>query len=254
MNRGHVLRIVVVCSVAAFSWGGGCGPVPPPPPDSCSSPSKQGITTVELGPEVAQDGSFDPWASEDRAYITLGFQGGNMIVATLRMSGDAPACVQQKTVVKQGGVVIAQEASPLNTYEQTDGSRMTKQIFLIFDDDGPAIGSQVEIVSTLGGKTVSTLATIATDRHRLESVMVSPTSLQAGDTFSVILETRLAPSGQGFTATATASNPSVINAPAPAFIFQDTMTWQGSASAAGESDYTVKYNDQSVTTHVIVTP
>ncbi len=254
MNRGRVIRIVVVSSAVAFSWGGACGPPAPPPPDSCDSPNKKGITTVELGPEAASDGTFDPWAAEDRAYITRGFQGGNMIVATLRMSSDAPECVQQKTVVKSGGTVIAQESSPLNTYPQTDGTRMTKQIFLIFDDDGPPIGSEVDVVTTAGGQTVSTHVTIATDRHKLESITVTPTTAQVGDDVTFVLKARLQPAEQGLAPMYTASNPDVVYSPAPSYLFQGSQTWQGSATAAGETDYTVKYNDQMVTTHLTVTP
>lgn len=255
MKRGRVLRVVIVCGVVAFSWGGACGPGGPPPPDSCSSPSAKAITTVELGPEAAPDGSFDPWGAEDRAYITHGVQGGSMIVATLRMSGDAPACIQQKTVVKAGGSVIAQETSPLNTYEQPDASRMTKQIFLVFDGDGPAIGSDVDIVSTVGGQTVSTHVTIATDRHRLQSITATPSTAPVGTDITFVLTARLAPAGQGLAPTYTTSNPTVLyGGPAPSYLFQGSQTWQGSASAAGESDFTVRYNDQMVTTHVIVTP
>jgi hypothetical protein len=124
----------------------------------------------------------------------------------------------------------------------------------IFADDGPPIGSQVQIHTAVGGKTVSTLATISADRHKLESIQITPATLHIGDDFTVTLKARVAPAGRGFSPTATASNPDVIYALPPSYVGSASTSWQGSANGSGESDYTVKLDDQMVTTHVTVGP
>jgi hypothetical protein len=253
--RASVSRTFIVAIAAAFSFGGLCGPgAEPPPPDSCSSPSQKAITSVELGPEMLPERDFEPWASADTAYVTHGLQGGDMIGTSLRLSGDAPACLQQKTVIKSGGSVIAEETSPLNTYAQVDGTRWTKTTWLVFEGVGPPIGTPLQIVTTAGGKTVTADITVAADRNKLESITITPATPHAYQDVVFELKTRIAPPYTGFTPAFIASDPLVLSILPPSYIYDATTTWTGQARAAGESDCTVKYASQMISTHVVVTP
>jgi len=246
------LFLVLAC---AFSLGVFCGPGgEAPPPDSCGSPTARSITELEIGPEMNETRGFDPWATDDIGYITEGFQGGYMLGVSLRLSGDAPACLQQKTVVKNGGAVLAQETSPLNTYDAFDGTRTTRTMWLVFEDTGPPLASQVQVIATAGGKTTSSYVTIAEDRHRLESLMAVKASTQLGYLVELELKSRHAPQYEGFTPTISFSNPGILAVPMMMYVYDDVQRLSLTSLAAGETDVIVTFRDQEMRAHVVVTP
>jgi hypothetical protein len=250
---GDVKRLVLALT-CTFSLGLTCGPPGPPPPDSCASPTAKAITEVELGPEMNEMRGFEAWASNDTGYITMGFQGGNMIGVSLRLSGDAPACLQQKTTVKLDGNVLAQETSPLNTYDATDGTRTTRTMWLVFDGSVPPIGTQVLVVTTAGGKTASSYVTIAEDRHRLDSLKVLTAFAQDGDYIDIELKSRHSPQYEGFTPVLSVTTPGVISLPPPTYVYDDTTKLTVTAIGQGETDLIAKLRDQEVRVHVVVSP
>jgi hypothetical protein len=244
--------LVLVCSL---SLGGLCGPgADAPPVDSCASPKGNTIASVDLGPEMNETRGFEAWTSDDTGYVTSGFQGGHMLGVSLRLSGDAPACLQQKTIVKLNGTVLAQESSPLNTYDALDGTRTTRTMWLVFDDDGPPIGTQVQVVTTTGGKTVSPYVTIVQDRHRLESMTVLTPSAQDGDFIEIELKSRHAPEFEGFTPTFSVTTSGVITTPPPTYVYDDTTKLMVTAIGEGETDLIANLGNQEIRVHVVVSP
>lgn len=197
---------------------------------------------------------FEPWASDDTGYVTQGFQGGHMIGVSLRLSGDAPACLQQKSSVHLDGKVIAQETSPLNTYDAGDGTRTTRTMWLVFADNGPPLGTTLLVVSTAGGKTASAHVTIAEDRNRLDSLTVLTPSAQDGDFIDIELKSRHSPQYQGFTPIYSVTTPGVITVPEPMYIYEDTTKITVTAIGAGETDLVAKLREQEVRVHVVVLP
>jgi hypothetical protein len=200
--------------------------------------------------------AFEAWGPDDTAYVTEGTQGGHMIVYSLRLGAGAPACIAQKTTIKQNGQVIASQNSALNTYDNGDGTRSTKDNYLVFGDEGPPLGSQVVVTTTAGGKTVSSTLTIVADRNKLESLTVVTASPHVGYSIDFQLKSRHAPPYSGFTVTAQTSNVSVASASPPQYIYDDTTTFQGSAYSAGSATITVQMagSDQMVTAPVTVIP
>lgn len=251
---GGVNRLLLLLA-STFSLGVTCGPGDgAPPPDSCGSPTTKSIAELEIGPEMNETRGFDPWTTDDFGYITRGFQGGNMLGVSLRLSGDAPACLEQKTVVKSGGTVLAQQTSPLNTYDAFDGTRTTRTMWLVFEDDGPPLASQVQVISTAGGKTTASYVTIAEDRHRLEALTAVKASTQLGYVVELELKSRHAPQFQGFTPTITFSNPGIVTVPTMMYVYDDVQLLSLTSLAAGETDVIVTFRDQVLQAHVVVTP
>lgn len=249
MNRPFVL---VTCT---FSLGVLCGHGDEaPPPDSCESPTARSITELEIGPEMNEMHGFEPWTTDDYGYITRGFQGGNMLGVSLRLSGDAPACLQQKTVVKSGGKVLAQQTSPLNTYDAFDGTRTTRTMWLVFENDGPPLDSQVQVIATAGGKTTASYVTIAEDRHRLESLTVRNPSTTLGYQAELEVKSRHAPQYSGFMPTISFSTPGILATPSPMSIYDDVQTILFTTLATGETDVILTFRDQELRAHVVVTP
>ena len=249
------MKPVLLALSCAFSVGATCGPGDDgPQPDSCNSPTSKSVTELEVGPELNEMRGFEAWASDDIGYITRGFQGGNMLGVSLRLSGDAPACLEQKTVVKTGGTVLVQESAPLNTYDAFDGTRTTRTMFLVFADSGPPLGSQVQVVTTAGGKTASAYVTIAEDRHRLEALTAVKASTQLGYLVELELKSRHAPQFEGFTPTISFSNPGILAVPTMMYVYDDVQLLSLTSLAAGETDVIVTFRDQELRAHVVVTP
>jgi hypothetical protein len=248
------VKRLVLALCCGLSLGVTCGPGGgAPPPDSCNSPDGKSIASLEIGPEISEMRGFEPWLTDDTGYITQGFQGGYMLGVSMRLSGEAPACLQQKTVVKSGSKVIAQETSPLNTYAAADGTRTTKTMFLVFDDSGPPLGSQVQVVATAGGKTTSAYVTIDEDRHKLELLKLITPYPTAGAQVEFELQSRHAPQFEGFSPTLSVSTPGVLQVPASMYVYEDTYRFSTSALAAGETDLIATFRTQEVRVHVVVT-
>jgi hypothetical protein len=248
------VKRLVLALACTTSLGLFCDPPGPPPPDSCASSDKTTIGSLEVGSEMNEMVGFDPWTSDDTGYVTSGFQGGYMLGVSLRLSGDAPACVQQKTTVKLDGAVLAQETSPLNTYDALDGTRTTRTMWLVFADTGPPIGTQVLVVSQAGGKTVSSYVTIAADRHRLVSLANLTPSVQDGGYLDLELKSRHAPVYESFTPQFSVTTPGVISQPIATAIYDDTTKIRVNAIGAGETDLVAKLRDQEVRVHIVVAP
>lgn len=117
----------------------GCadGPAGPPPPDSCLTPSAGSADTLEVGAASSADlaGTTTPFAplhDGDGMALIRGGQGANMLGFILHVSGaSAPACLGQTTTVTDtGGVRVTSATPPLATYEQPDGTRLTKPLWM----------------------------------------------------------------------------------------------------------------------------
>lgn len=135
-------------AVIAVLAGGGCGGGGcngGTAPDRCSDPEVGAATSLELGRVV--DGGFV--ALDDGAVVpqVFGPQGGAMIAIALRLRGDVPACLAQETSAFALGASDAFEYDtvPRNTYAESDGSRTTREMFLILSyDTAPGDGVRVE--------------------------------------------------------------------------------------------------------------
>ena len=99
--------------------------------DSCPTPQPSTLTQVEVGPGGTTP--FQPFVYGDLAKTVRGGQGLNMVNVRLRLVGPGlPACVK----VRIGEVNRASKDEPLQevslkTYEQPDGSRVTKDYWQI---------------------------------------------------------------------------------------------------------------------------
>jgi hypothetical protein len=149
--RFVILFLAVPCMAVTCGPGGG-----PPEPDVCASPAGGAIASLAIGPS---DATFTPWAAEDEAIVTSGDQGGSMLGVRLRVAG-AGACLAQHTRVLRAGNVIAEETSPLNAYEDEDGTRTTSSLWLVFNGATPQPGEVIEVVAEAGDRTVSARLTI----------------------------------------------------------------------------------------------
>lgn len=146
----------------ALVFAAGCPNYTPPPPDSCSDPqAPPGLEQVQLGSGQLDD-VFEPWIDGQVVPLVTGSQGGTMIPVRIRLVGDSlPECFAQATYLTgiddpfapdacppdlcltdagmaDAGVVDAGPprplvSVPLHAYEQADGSRVTRTLWLIFD-------------------------------------------------------------------------------------------------------------------------
>ena len=140
--------------VAAVLTCGGCmgSCDTPTAPDSCTDPGVGAASSLELGQAPA--GSFQPLAEGDVVPRVFGSQGGAMITVALRLRGDVPSCLEQHTeafVVGQSEPFEI-DSVPRKTYGEADGSRTTREMFLILDYDTEP-GAMVRIVTTAAGLT-----------------------------------------------------------------------------------------------------
>jgi hypothetical protein len=120
----------------------GCGPAPAivPSTDSCVTPSAGSVDNVEIGAATAADLAghptmFAPLADGDGVTLLRGAQGSTMLGFILLVSGaQAPACLgQQTTVTDAGGARITAVSTPLSTYAQPNGTRLTHALWLPAD-------------------------------------------------------------------------------------------------------------------------
>ncbi|MBI4510936.1 MAG: hypothetical protein HY698_14985 [Deltaproteobacteria bacterium] len=124
-------RVLLLLPLALLSLGGNCGP-PLPDPDSCTDPPNDvQVDAVEIG--AGNAGSvFAPSSNGDVVPAEEGSIQAYWIGIRLRVAGaSAPSCLPQKTVVKApSGEVLVSSETPVRAYEQGDGSRITRTLWL----------------------------------------------------------------------------------------------------------------------------
>jgi len=131
------VRRLAPITLAMWTAALGCGgPAAAPAVDSCAAASPGSVDSLELGAGVpAAFGSeppFMPLADGDGMQLVRGGQGANMLGFVLRVSGaTAPSCLQQQTTVTDGsGVRVTGSTTPLATYAEPDGTRVTKPLWM----------------------------------------------------------------------------------------------------------------------------
>lgn len=129
--------VAITLAMAALGCGPGAGA---PPPDSCAAPSGGSIDSLELASATTTDlaggaTAFTPLHDGDGVTLVRGAQGANMLGFKLRVTGAAaPTCLgQQTTITDTGGARVTGSSPPLATYEQPDGTRSSKPIWLPAD-------------------------------------------------------------------------------------------------------------------------
>jgi hypothetical protein len=125
----------------------------PPDPDDCAAPGAVTAGAVlELG-DV--EGDFVPWVDGDAVPLTWGPQGGSMVGLRLRFAGDGvPACVEQHTIATVAPTSDGHGQFPVRTYEDGPGARLTKTVWVPFDED-PEPGEEVVVTTTAGTLSVT---------------------------------------------------------------------------------------------------
>jgi hypothetical protein len=111
-----------------------CGPGGgPPKPDSCSNGSADGIDAVTIsGP--ADDSFF----TGDFPRLAMGGQGATMVVLRIHIAGpNPPSCLAQSTTALSGispnFVFVGHDNTPRATYAQPDGTRATRDMYIVLD-------------------------------------------------------------------------------------------------------------------------
>jgi hypothetical protein len=252
------MRIGIVAALALPGLGMMCAPsASPPPSDDCASPDAEPVSAVALGPERLEGQPFEPWAASDTAYITNGAQGGNMLGVSLELAGDAPpACLAQRTEVRQDGEVLAAEEIAINTYEQGgEATRTSNTLWLIFEDGViPQLGSELDVTTEAGGAAASAHLVVVSDRHRLLSLApVAPTA-RVGDVVQFALASLHAPAGaSNQVELATRGDSGVLSLPAAtATIFSDAEVLYIPAAGPGTAELVVRYGQQELRASVTV--
>jgi hypothetical protein len=137
-----VPRICLFVAFAALAGAPACGPGGNlvPPTDSCATPSPGSVDAVELGAATTDDlaghpSLFAPLHDGDGMSLIHGSQGASMLGFILRVTGSAaPACLgQQTTITDTTGARVTSTSTPLATYAQPDGSRLTRGVWLPAD-------------------------------------------------------------------------------------------------------------------------
>jgi hypothetical protein len=234
------------------SLGMVCGPIEPPPPDECSAPTGGSVGNLEIGPERGPEQSFEAWAPTDTAVISSGPQGGDMLGVTLRVTGDGPpACLAQRTRLTQGGRQI-ETSVPVHTYEEADGSRATRTLWLIFDDV-PALGSEIEVRAEAGGQAASSRLTVVAERHRLVSLGPLAAEPRVGDHLEFAIEVRHAPYYWPMDISLESSNLAVLGDP-PGLItlYEDRDSFLVPVVGAGTAEIIARYGEQELRAIVTV--
>jgi len=133
----NALLIATLLTASLPLWGCGPKPQPVPPSDTCLMPTFQGVDTLLLGAGNPADLSgamspFQPLHDGDAVSVIRGGQGATMVGFTLEVSGAAPpTCLgQQLTITGTDGTYVTESSTPVTTYGQADGSRVTHAIWL----------------------------------------------------------------------------------------------------------------------------
>ena len=241
---------ILIAALVLPCFGMTCGPPEPPPPDDCSSPGGEPLAGIALGPERLIGQPFQPWADSDTAYITHGAQGGDMLGVSLDVSGAAPpACLAQRTEVRRGDRVLASTDYPVNTYDEAgDGSRTTNTMWLIFDDEVPAIGDELDVITESGGEAVTSHVTVVGDRNRLVSLTPAEPSQYRGHKVHFTLTSIHAPADASFSVElSTAGDSGVLQLPATtAIIYGPVEELVVDTAETGTGELVVGLGDQEV--------
>ena len=127
----------ITLAISALGCNPGGGNVLAPPIDTCSVPSPGSVDQLDVGAATPDDldgiaTTFTPLVDGDGVPLIRGSQGGTMIGLILRVSGaSAPSCLsQQTTVTDSGGARVTAATSPLTTYAQPDGTRLTHPLWM----------------------------------------------------------------------------------------------------------------------------
>ena len=123
----------------------------------CGAGATPSVTALEVGRLTgsADDGgvAFAPYNEGDSVSIVRGFQGSDMLVLALRVSGaGGQTCIQQRTDVVDGsGARLSFNAVSQVFTAQPDGTSVTTGIFF----PGDYVPGPATVRVTLGGRSLS---------------------------------------------------------------------------------------------------
>lgn len=245
------VRIVVVALLGLSQFAGVCSTPAPPPPDDCSQPGGESVASLSLGPERLPERPFEAWNPDDTAYVTQGSQGGNMVGISLGLAGDQlPACLAQRTEVRQGDDVIAGADVAINTYDEAgDGTRATTTLWLVFDDDEvPELGSEIDVVTEAGGRTATAHLTVVEDRHRLVSLTPPAPTMPWQPNLAFALESVHAPPDSSFSVQLAAEGDLFVLEPLnPAeWVYSDRTDLYIPSRHSGTAELIVRFREQEI--------
>lgn len=173
--------LVIVSGLA--SLGGLCGPGGSgiPEPDECDEASSDAVVaSLELG---GRDGdTFEPIEEGQTVTPVTGGQGGSMLPVRMRLRGEAvPTCIAQQTTLTDAvGNVFLQNATPLQTYSDGEGTRTTRPHYLIFDGS-PDPGDWITLTVEAAGHSAARSVWFTTPYDGPEIAALSaPTTVLAG--------------------------------------------------------------------------
>ncbi len=134
---------------------GGCLPFCAPGPNdpnetTCDSPDGAQLSELEL---VLPDGDgYVAIEADDIVPVTSGGQGSPMISVYLRMSGDVPACIEQRTELRDtDDRLVEYDELPRNMRAQADGTFVSDRILLILEEVSP---ERMRLLGLAGGLVV----------------------------------------------------------------------------------------------------
>lgn len=258
MRPADLLRTGLLAAAALASVATSPPPPAAPEPDRCDPSSAAALEVLELGPGGWDDGEFEAWANGDTTEIIGGFQGGYMTPVRLHVdAATTPSCVPQLTTVRNAaGAIIATEDAPLATYAELDGSRTTKTVWLIYNDEIPADGDTITVTTEAGGLTITRTLTVGPLPARLVSLSPPSAQISVGTTLEV-----WAYLDKGVPAPATltleSSDPTVIQLSSETVqipTWYSTATFYITAVAPGTATITATFADRSITMDVTVYP
>ncbi len=122
----------------------------------CGAGAMPSVTALEVGRVTSDaDGgvAFAPYNEGDSVAVVRGFQGSDMLVLALRVSGaGGQTCLQQRTDVIDGaGARVSFNAVSQSFSPQPDGTSFTPGIFF----PGDYVAGPATIRVTLGGRSLS---------------------------------------------------------------------------------------------------
>jgi hypothetical protein len=123
----------------------------------CDNSTRGSVSSIDVGEMVADDMTFEqvytPLDEGGMAMIVHGFQGADMLVLALRVSGagTAPLCLDQKTDIEENGERISFNYVAKKFMPQPDGTLLGKTTYF----PGAYTAGQVKINVSLGGKSLT---------------------------------------------------------------------------------------------------
>ena len=134
MPLGATMFTIQLLAVGLPFCDSSCSPSLPPV-DSCAHGQVGTADSLQIGDGNfgADDAPFSPWVDGDHVCVRGAPQGGApMIVFRIRLTGDAvPSCLtEESSLLDQDGTLEGRRSTPLNTYLQSDGSRITHATYI----------------------------------------------------------------------------------------------------------------------------